>query len=174
MTQTKQKECFKCHVIKPLTDFYAHPQMADGRLGKCKECMKSDVKNNYAKNKPHYQSYDKDRANLPHRVKARLDYANSDEGRVAGSRAKKSWETRNPEKKSASTAVSNAVRDGKLIRKTECELCRSSKNIEAHHEDYSRPLEVIWLCKKHHWKADERRREEESRNAIASQQVPTF
>lgn len=40
------KKCFKCGAEKELTEFYKHKGMTDGRLGKCKACTKSDVKNN--------------------------------------------------------------------------------------------------------------------------------
>lgn len=48
----------------------------------------------------------------------------------------------------ASSMVRNAIRTGKL-NKQPCEVCGDAK-AEAHHDDYNRPLEVRWLCKKHH------------------------
>jgi hypothetical protein len=41
------KTCFKCNVEKNLEDFYKHNQMPDGRVNKCKECNKKDVRDNY-------------------------------------------------------------------------------------------------------------------------------
>ena len=38
------KLCFKCGIEKPLTDYYVHKGMADGYLGKCKICTKTDSK----------------------------------------------------------------------------------------------------------------------------------
>jgi hypothetical protein len=62
-------------------------------------------------------------------------------------RVKKSRE-KYPEKYKARNAVSHAIESG-LIEKGVCEICGETKT-EAHHVDYSKPLEVKWLCVKHH------------------------
>lgn len=36
--------CFKCKREKCLSEFYKHPQMANGHLGKCKDCTRKDAK----------------------------------------------------------------------------------------------------------------------------------
>lgn len=48
-----EKECFICHKVKPLGDFYKHKGMFDGRLNKCKECCNSYY-DNERKTNPHY------------------------------------------------------------------------------------------------------------------------
>src|SRR3954467_5752180 len=62
-----------------------------------------------------------------------------------------------PYEQVARQAVSNALRDGRLT-KGSCELAGAScrGRIEAHHDDYDRPLEVRWLCKEHHMREHER------------------
>lgn len=52
-------------------------------------------------------------------------------------------------KHKAHKTVRDAIRDGILERKP-CEVCGSNERIHAHHDDYSNPLDVKWLCQKHH------------------------
>jgi hypothetical protein len=66
-------------------------------------------------------------------------------------RYKKRTQEKYPEKARAVNAVNHAASTGRLAKKP-CEICGSQKS-EAHHNDYSRPLEVIWLCRKHHIQA---------------------
>lgn len=42
--------------------------------------------------------------------------------------------------------VSHAVKNGTLIKPTNCSSCLSEAVIYGHHEDYSKPLDVVWLC----------------------------
>ncbi len=58
------------------------------------------------------------------------------------------WRAANPEKAKAYIAVQTAIINGSLIRRP-CKEC-GSKRVHAHHEDYSKPTEVLWLCHKHH------------------------
>lgn len=143
------KTCRKCKRALPITDFYVHPSMGDGRLNKCKECTKADVRRNYYANIEQFKEYERGRANLPHRVAARAAYAATEIGRANGSKAKRAYTERNPQKRLAVNAVNNALRDGRLI-KGPCEDCGTTVGVQGHHDDYSKQLDVHWLCPKHH------------------------
>lgn len=142
------KTCNKCGAQKPRSEFYAHPGMTDGLLGHCKECHKRGVRANRAAKIETYQAYDRTRGGLPDRVALRESYARTDGGRAARRRASRSYIARNPDRRKATTAVRIALRDGKLFA-SPCWVCGCS-DVEGHHPDYSRPLDVVWLCKPHH------------------------
>ena len=132
----KLKTCFKCGAEKPSSAFYAHPQMADGLLGKCKECTKSDSMSRYREKTAMIIAYEKRRtATLERKTKRKAYYAKRD-----------------PVKTRANTALNRAVRQGRITKKP-CEVCGTTTGIEGHHEDYSKPLDVRWLCRKHHKEA---------------------
>jgi hypothetical protein len=139
-----EKTCFKCHQTLPLSSFYKHPQMADGHLNKCKECNKLDAKKTRSTRLGYYQAYDRVRGLLSHRkeaVKARAPKYRH---------LQRKWDLLNPQKRSAKVKVNNAIRDGKLTR-LPCEVCGVPSS-HGHHDDYSKPLDVRWLCPKHHTK----------------------
>ncbi len=50
--------------------------------------------------------------------------------------------------RSAHNQLTTALRNGRTTRQS-CVICGKSPS-EGHHEDYARPLEVIWLCRWHH------------------------
>lgn len=52
-------------------------------------------------------------------------------------------------RRNARNLVNKMLRQGLLIRQP-CEVCKNKK-VEAHHDDYARPLDIRWLCKQHHY-----------------------
>lgn len=61
----------------------------------------------------------------------------------------RAWQLKHPDRRAAHDAVRLAIRRGALVREP-CEVCGSTEHLDAHHEDYSKPLDVVWLCRRHH------------------------
>jgi hypothetical protein len=144
------KTCKKCGAQKPLDDFYVASNMVDGRDSKCKECAKAAANKRRAEKLDEIRAYDRQRGNLPHRVEARKAYLESEAGRASSAAAKRKYSISNPVKTVARNAVANALRDGKLMKWPGCAVPECTLSPEAHHADYSRPLDVVWLCDAHH------------------------
>lgn len=144
------KECFKCGAVKPIEEFYKHIGMRCGYLGKCKECTKKDAGDHRANNLEYCKAYDRKRANLPKRVELRKQVTKTwvEDGRQAESQRR--YRGKYPEKYHARIAVGNALRDGRLSKPSKCSKCGAETKLEAHHEDYSKPLDVQWLCNSCH------------------------
>lgn len=131
------KMCFKCQHEKPLTDFYHHPQMADGHLNKCKACTRVDVRINRSVRDEYYLAYDRGRSSLPHRRDDRR-------------RRRKRYRRDHPERDAAYRVVSRALKSGRLKKPPQCQGCGESSLLQAHHQNYEEPLNVIWLCARCH------------------------
>lgn len=141
------KKCFKCGVEKSLDDFYVHKQMGDGHLNKCKECTKKDSFGRTNEEIEKRKERDRNRPNAKERVKKNCDrLKNNEEARAKNNQSKKEWYQKNKHKKNANVRVSRALLNGVLTRPILCEKCGVQKKLEAHHEDYNKPLEVVWLC----------------------------
>lgn len=140
------KICKYCNVKKDYESFYT------GQKG-CKECVKKRVKENRLQNIEHYLAYDRARANAPERVEARLKYSKTEAGIIAGNRAKKKWTKLNVIRRASAQMVNNAIRDGKMTKPIYCESCnKEDYRLHGHHDDYSFPLTVRWLCSSCHRK----------------------
>ena len=55
------KICRGCNKVKDLSEFYRHPQMNDGRLNYCKDCKKTEMKNNRSFKRERYAEYERRR-----------------------------------------------------------------------------------------------------------------
>ncbi len=129
------KKCFKCLEDKPLMEFYKHSKMSDGHLGKCKSCAKIDTNKHRLENIEYCRSYDRARASEPKR-------------KLLAKRVSIEWKAQFPNRRKAQIILGNAVRDNR-IEKQPCFVCGQEK-VEAHHPDYERALDVIWMCPVHH------------------------
>jgi len=126
-----KKNCFKCGESKKLSEFYKHSQMADGHVNKCKTCNKKDVANHRLINIDKIRAYDRERGS-----RQAKDYRDK-------------YKNEFPIKYKARTIVSNSIRDGKLFREP-CSICGREDTVHAHHDDYSKSLNIRWLCAAHH------------------------
>lgn len=135
------KTCKTCKIEKDDCQYYSNDKS-------CKDCRTAKVRANREKNIEKYREFDRQRANNPERVAARAAYAKTDAGKAAIRRAHVKWENKHPKRKHAVTTVSNAVRDGRLLKQP-CIVCGETE-VEGHHPDYDRPLDVVWLCVAHH------------------------
>ena len=111
--------------------------MADGHVNKCKECNKKDVTENREKNIERVRSYDRERSKDPKRIKLNVEH-------------NRAWRAADVRRNKAHNAVHWAIKTGKLERQP-CIRCESEKSL-AHHENYDKPLDVVWLCQPCHKK----------------------
>ncbi len=71
-------------------------------------------------------------------------------GKIKWREAMRRHRRKNPEKERARKAITDRVNSGSLVRPSSCERCLKISKVHAHHADYSKPLEVKWLCQACH------------------------
>jgi ribosomal protein S27AE len=142
------KKCGSCGAVKSLDQFHRDRTHTDGRRSKCMECAsrysKIYVQNNRDKVNARLKRWveaNRERA----REHSRNYYARNSESHKAYIRR---YRKENRQRARAHEQVAYAIKRGTLVRKP-CEKCGNTL-VEAHHDDYSKPLEVRWLCKIHH------------------------
>lgn len=170
------KKCTKCEETKPLDDFRKSSRYKDGHYSRCKKCMqeyektnlnqerKRELRTKYRENnrerirEQDREAYHQDPEKF--REKARISqkkYFQTDKGREKYKQQGLKLRKKYPEKARARSLLSNAICAGKIIRPSKCSLCRCDKGIiESHHPDYSKPLDVIWVCKSCHFMVHDR------------------
>ncbi len=115
------KSCITCKNQKPLSEFYKDSRYKGGHINECKTCIRERSRRNSSK---------------PHRKEA-----------MRLSSLDRYYRTERVETR-ARKLLNRVVAAGK-IKKEPCKKCGYTK-VEAHHDDYTKPLEIIWLCRRHH------------------------
>lgn len=131
------KTCPECLLVKPTSEFYNHPAAADKLSTYCKDCTKIKVRANRELRKDYYRAYD------------RLRGSRNTSGSY-NTESKKEWRLRNADKVRAQGQCIRAVKAGKIVRPTTCSVCGKVCTPHGHHHDYTKPLDVLWVCSKCH------------------------
>lgn len=117
------KTCTRCHKTKLVSEFYAK---GDTYSSHCKECCR-EKQRDYNKRNPSYNR----------------EYGQAYRDKVDISLRPRKYDF---DKVKARNDISWALRSGKLIRATNCEMCGLDCKTQAHHDDYTKTLVVKWLC----------------------------
>lgn len=64
-------------------------------------------------------------------------------------KTKYNWNKKHPLEESCHRKIRKALKSG-ILKKGLCKVCGILEQIRAHHENYKKPLKVIWFCEKHH------------------------
>lgn len=130
------KTCSQCKEVKPVAEF------ADNKNGEyrykrsnCKSCTNIYGRDYRIKNKTILAEKDRARDQTPERKAYHV-------------KRRRKWQLLNKEKRECHWRLLCAVKMGR-IKKDPCEICGEIK-VDGHHDDYSKPLEVRWLCRLHH------------------------
>jgi Bacillus phage endonuclease len=156
--------CTCCNIEKPFTQFGNTKKGKWGKREQCKDCLRIKNREYYHrkpeichakhkrwvnKNKEHVREYSRKRYSKdPEKYcQSVKDYRKKTKNKTIYD-----YRKRNPEKKQAHTYVELSIKYGFLKRPDKCSECDVLGKIDAHHEDYNKPLDVIWLCRKCHAK----------------------
>lgn len=153
--------CKTCHEEKEENDFYSDERRPTGRFAECILCCRARALR-WRRSHLNRAREQSKKWNREHREQiARCQRANNAENREKIREKNKriyrshrneykqmvaDWRKINPEKAKAHDLFKSALHFGKIVRPEICSRCGKSGKIHGHHEDYSKPLEVIWLC----------------------------
>lgn len=129
------KRCSSCKIEKDESEFYRNKRSKDGLKSQCKKC--------------HLEGSIRTRDKERHRISNRQWMRNSnyyDRPEVRNRERKRALLRNNTLKAKIRYLTIRAIELGLLVRPDDCGRCGKSGDIQAHHPDYSNPLNVIWLC----------------------------
>lgn len=164
------KKCTRCEAEKELTEFHKRKDRASGVNTICKGCLNSRRKQLIAPkkgevNRKQREGYKKNREdrlkwmneywkNLPEEEKnrrreiKRIQFKTSQEQKA--NKKKYLKEVYDQEKLKANRELNEALRRDKIQKPDYCQICNEKKRLDGHHSDYSKPLQVLWVCRKCH------------------------
>jgi len=146
------KKCTKCGEEKDRSGFYRDRTHVDGLQSRCKTCDNIAQRKYYENNR---ESLNKRSSDYNENNKCRIvicaqKYRSSKKGKSVSLKSANRYAKKFPLQRKAVVAVKCAIKAGKIHRKETCSTCGKKRLTDAHHHDYSKPLEVVFLCRSCH------------------------
>ena len=154
--------CTSCKIEKPFEEFGNNKKGKWGKREICKNCKRIKDRE-YERNNPkkmsekHARWVEKHRDHV--REYGRKYYEKNPEiykenaiayRKKTGNESVKKYRRKYPAKKKAHSYVELALFFGHMSKPDNCSMCKIKCDPQGHHEDYTKPLDVIWLCTKCH------------------------
>jgi hypothetical protein len=148
--------CAKCQTEYPRTaEFFVRASKErDGLSYTCRACARAAVLSARERRGGVYRQRDQERHTANREAILARKRAQHAADPAKAARRAKVQRTQHPERHRANVRVQDAIRRGELTPWPACAVptCAITK-VEAHHADYSHPLDVVWLCRQHHRQA---------------------
>ena len=142
------KTCPKCKTDKESLSFHKSRSRKDGLKCWCKDCCRKYQQSKAGKEAS--RRYNQTKAGKKTKQRADQKHYQTEAGKETSRKSDCKQRQLHPERIKARKAIYNAIRLGRLIRPDHCEMCFIVCRPEGHHEDYSKQLEVDWLCTECH------------------------
>lgn len=153
--------CNKCSTEKPIKEFYKKKDSKTGRSSYCKVCIRGQMRKYHHENREQRISYKKEwyeknkeeaREKIYAWKKENPEYMRQwhEQNKDKHAANIKRWHEKHPHYLKCHKEFRSALKQGKLFRPDRCSLCNREGKIEGHHHDYSKPLDVVWVCKECH------------------------
>jgi hypothetical protein len=147
------KRCCHCRTEKPLSEFGKDKSRPDKLNQRCRSCANEAFRA--------WCDNNRDRRREVSRDSRKRNYDKARYGL-----ATERYAAKHPERVLAVKAKNHAIEYGRMERAA-CAVCGTNKWVHAHHPDYSKPLEVVWLCAAHHKEVHRKENANESRTRMA-------
>lgn len=129
------KKCCFCKIEKNIEEFGIDKQTPTGIARRCKNCNREKQLRKRREFPEKTRTYDRERYKK-----------NPERMRLYRKKIDQKMKDLYPEKYFARNTFGNAIKRKKISRPDKCEKCNRISKVQGHHDDYTKPLEVIWLC----------------------------
>ena len=129
------KMCSRCREEKKASEFSKDKSKKSGLYARCKVCDRADGRQYYLKHRNK-------------KLRKFKKYSQSESGKRVRNRNSKKYYAKHRDEYRARSQLNYAISTGRT-EKGPCVTCGDVSS-HGHHEDYSKPLEVIWLCRRCH------------------------